>query len=121
MGHSDIRTTMRYAHLGQHTLSDAIKVLETAHTFDLRHNSVTPVIWGLQIPVIKNEKSPDKQKKKRDFTPRLFYAPGVGFEPTTNWLHLSKNFLMGWTISSSIPMDARRFLLYELEKYSLSG
>ena len=41
MGHSDIRTTMRYAHLGQHTLRDAIKVLETAHTFDLRHHSVT--------------------------------------------------------------------------------
>ena len=47
MGHSDIRTTMRYAHLGQHTLSDAIKVLETAHTFDLRHNSVTPVNLGV--------------------------------------------------------------------------
>ncbi len=30
-------------------------------------------------------------------------APRVGFEPTTNWLHLSTNFLMGWTISSSIP------------------
>ena len=41
MGHSDIRTTMRYAHLGQHTLRDAIKVLETPHTYDLRHHSVT--------------------------------------------------------------------------------
>jgi len=38
-------------------------------------------------------------------------APGVGFEPTTNWLHLSTNFLMGWTISSSAKTDARRFLL----------
>jgi len=37
-------------------------------------------------------------------------APGVGFEPTTNWLHLSTNFLMGWTISSSAHLtDARRF------------
>jgi len=41
MGHSDVRTTMRYAHLGQHTLRDAIKVLETSHVFDLRHHSVT--------------------------------------------------------------------------------
>jgi integrase len=29
MGHSDIKTTMQYAHLGQHTLRDAIKTLET--------------------------------------------------------------------------------------------
>lgn len=47
MGHSDIRTTMRYAHLGQHTLRDAIKVLETAHTFDLRHHSVTAENLGV--------------------------------------------------------------------------
>ncbi len=32
---------------------------------------------------------------------KILLAPGVGFEPTTNWLHLSTNFLMGWTISSS--------------------
>lgn len=47
MGHSDIRTTMRYAHLGQHTLRDAIKVLETAHAFDLRHHSVTTENLGV--------------------------------------------------------------------------
>ena len=47
MGHSDIRTTMRYAHLGQHTLRDAIKVLETAQTFDLRHYSVTAENLGV--------------------------------------------------------------------------
>lgn len=47
MGHSDIRTTMRYAHLGQHTLRDAIQTLETPHLFDLRHNSVTPENLGV--------------------------------------------------------------------------
>lgn len=41
MGHSDIRTTMRYAHLGQHTLRDAIKTLESSQSFQVRHNSVT--------------------------------------------------------------------------------
>jgi integrase len=41
MGHSDIRTTMRYAHLGQHTLRDAIRTLETPQLINLRHNSVT--------------------------------------------------------------------------------
>lgn len=41
MGHSDIRTTMRYAHLGQHVLKDAIKVLDSSHYIKLRHNSVT--------------------------------------------------------------------------------
>ena len=47
MGHSDIRTTMRYAHLGQHTLKDAIKVLESSHRIELRHNSVTPANLGV--------------------------------------------------------------------------
>jgi len=47
MGHSDIRTTMRYAHLSQHTLRDAIKVLETSQVFDLRHHSVTPANLGV--------------------------------------------------------------------------
>jgi len=48
MGHSDIRTTMRYAHLGQHTLRDAIKVLETPQVFDLRHYSVTGGNFGVK-------------------------------------------------------------------------
>lgn len=48
MGHSDIRTTMRYAHLGQHTLRDAIKVLETSHVLDLRHHSVTHEDFGVK-------------------------------------------------------------------------
>ncbi|MFA5184398.1 MAG: site-specific integrase [Patescibacteria group bacterium] len=48
MGHSDIRTTMRYAHLGQHTLRDAIKVLETPQVINLRHNSVTIENLGVQ-------------------------------------------------------------------------
>lgn len=47
MGHSDIRTTMRYAHLGQHVLKDAIKVLESSHRIELRHNSVTPANLGV--------------------------------------------------------------------------
>ncbi len=41
MGHSDIRTTMRYAHLGQHTLRNAIQTLETSQKINVRHNSVT--------------------------------------------------------------------------------
>jgi len=48
MGHSDIRTTMRYAHLGQHTLRDAIKTLETPQKISLRHNSVTIENLGVQ-------------------------------------------------------------------------
>ncbi len=51
MGHSDVRTTMRYAHLGQHTLRDAIKVLETSHVFDLRHHSVTHEDLGVINPI----------------------------------------------------------------------
>lgn len=54
MGHSDIRTTMRYAHLGQHTLRDAIKVLETAHTFNLRHHSVTAENLGVTNSALLN-------------------------------------------------------------------
>lgn len=49
MGHSDIRTTMRYAHLGQHTLRDAIRTLETPQKISLRHNSVTTENLGVQI------------------------------------------------------------------------
>lgn len=41
MGHSDIRTTMRYAHLGQHTLREAITVLSSSQEIKVRHNSVT--------------------------------------------------------------------------------
>lgn len=48
MGHSDIRTTMRYAHLGQHTLLDAIRTLETPQAINLRHNSVTIENLGVQ-------------------------------------------------------------------------
>lgn len=48
MGHSDIRTTMRYAHLGQHTLRDAISTLETPQQIHLRHNSVTIENLGVQ-------------------------------------------------------------------------
>ena len=41
MGHSDIKTTMRYAHLGEHILRAAITELETPQKMNLRHNSVT--------------------------------------------------------------------------------
>lgn len=54
MGHSDVRTTMRYAHLGQHTLRDAIKVLETSHVFDLRHHSVTREDLGVTNSALLN-------------------------------------------------------------------
>ena len=53
MGHSDIRTTMRYAHLGQHTLRDAIRVLETPHIFNLRHHSVTAENLGVTNSCLK--------------------------------------------------------------------
>ena len=36
-------------------------------------------------------------------------APGAGFEPAANWLHLPHIFIQEWTISSSI-MDAGRYL-----------
>jgi integrase len=39
LGHSEIHTTMRYAHLGQHTLRQAIKTLEQPTKIELRHNS----------------------------------------------------------------------------------
>lgn len=55
MGHSDIRTTMRYAHLGQHTLRDAIKVLETPQKINVRHNSVTIDNFGVQNIALKNQ------------------------------------------------------------------
>jgi integrase len=42
MGHSDIRTTMRYAHLGEHILREAVTALESPQKMNLRHNSVTP-------------------------------------------------------------------------------
>lgn len=54
MGHSDIRTTMRYAHLGQHILQDAIKVLETSQIFEERHNSVTIQDLRVTNPVHQN-------------------------------------------------------------------
>ncbi len=57
MGHSDIRTTMRYAHLGQNTLRSAIQTLESSQTFELRHNSVTRENLGVQIPTFKNGNS----------------------------------------------------------------
>jgi hypothetical protein len=41
MGHSEIRTTMRYAHLGQHTLRQAIQVLEKPQTLKICHKGVT--------------------------------------------------------------------------------
>ena len=36
-------------------------------------------------------------------------APGVGFEPTTNWLHLPTSFLSGVDYIIIHKMDARRF------------
>lgn len=58
MGHSDIKTTMRYAHLGQHALKDAIKVLETPVDINLRHNSVTGQDLGVTSPCLKNQEKP---------------------------------------------------------------
>ena len=52
------------------------------------------------------------RRKTEDEFVALCNAPGVGFEPTTNWLHLSSSFLKGWTISSSRHLKvtgARRF------------
>ena len=58
MGHSDIKTIMRYAHLGQHALKDAIKVLETPVNINLRHNSVTGQDLRVTSPVLKNQEKP---------------------------------------------------------------
>ncbi|MFA5471671.1 MAG: site-specific integrase [Acholeplasmataceae bacterium] len=56
MGHSDIRTTMKYAHLGQHTLRDAIKTLETPIKIELWHHDGTTLNSDLQnIETIKRE------------------------------------------------------------------
>lgn len=41
LGHSDPRTTMRYAHLGPMIQRDAIKVFEKPKTINFCHNSVT--------------------------------------------------------------------------------
>ena len=60
MGHSDIRTTMRYAHLRQHVLKDAIKVLETPQIIKLRHNSVTNEDLRITNFVNQNAESPYK-------------------------------------------------------------
>ncbi len=57
MGHSDIRTTMRYAHLGQHALKDAIKTLETPQKINLRHNSVTIENFGVKVLNQQNQES----------------------------------------------------------------
>lgn len=41
MGHSDIKTTMRYTHPSQSHLREAIKALDTNFSFKLRHNHGT--------------------------------------------------------------------------------
>lgn len=46
-----------------------------------------------------------------------FMAPGMGFEPMTNGLHVSPGFPEGWTISSSLRMrgaSANRCVAYSL-------
>lgn len=59
MGHSDIRTTMRYAHLGQHTLRDAIKTLETPIKIELWRHDGTTLNSDLQnIEITKREIHP---------------------------------------------------------------
>lgn len=56
MGHSDIKTTMRYAHLGQHTLRDAIKTLETPTKIELwHHDGTTPNFDLKKIETQKRE------------------------------------------------------------------
>ena len=53
-----------------------------------------------------------EQYKKPHFRATFYIAPRVGIEPTTNRLHLSSNYLGGWTISSSYSiwnLEARRF------------
>jgi hypothetical protein len=46
MGHAEVRTTMRYAHLSQLTLRQAIRVLEHPKNISLCHNSVTNDNFG---------------------------------------------------------------------------
>ncbi|MDO8593086.1 MAG: hypothetical protein Q7R92_04970, partial [bacterium] len=60
-----------------------------------------------------------RQKNNNEFV-SLSNAPGVGFEPTTNWLHLSLSFLKGWTISSSVK-EARRFRRKYLRSTPMKG
>lgn len=54
LGHSDIKTTMRYAHLGSSTMKEAVKVLESAPDLATRHNNATSaeiVMEYSKIPV----------------------------------------------------------------------
>ena len=54
LGHSDIKTTMRYAHLGSSTMKEAVKVLESAPDWTTRHNDATSaeiVMEYSKIPV----------------------------------------------------------------------
>jgi len=46
------------------------------------------------------------------FKEHILLAPGVGFEPTTNWLHRPVNFKTEWTISwsTTLRLDAGRFI-----------
>jgi len=53
LGHSDIKTTMRYAHLGQHTLRQAIKTLERPTKIELRHNLSQNVTGASQTEKIE--------------------------------------------------------------------
>ncbi len=51
---------------------------------------------------------------KNPLTRVLYVAPGQGFEPWTNGLHVSTRFRMGWTISSPTLVGVRRFQSNEL-------
>lgn len=80
LGHSEIRTTMRYAHINERVLRDAVNVLNEDNrtgTENSRHNIVTrPVSDGETSDIFGKEKSNFSltQNKKE---PKLFFKPFV--------------------------------------------
>lgn len=66
LGHSDITTTMRYAHLSPATLRESIRTLDNrkAIEIDLRHKNVTiPTLEEENMALIESTNSPDIKQK----------------------------------------------------------
>jgi integrase len=70
LGHSDIRTTMRYAHINKGVLREAISILNRLPAENFCHNSVTTPAFSVEIDQIGERKrsengSNDTEKESR--------------------------------------------------------
>ena len=80
LGHSDIKTTMRYAHLGPLAIRSAVEVLEDSGSENICHNSVTAGEIRDQRGIVLTSNFPLIQSKNRAEALSMIRAERQGFE-----------------------------------------